>query len=265
MTVTYQTLRPKTLILLAGLAGAIPCAAGPIWFDETGGGKGYEGFMDLAKAYSQFMDGAEYTIDFNDLKTGVNLSNQYHKTFGVSFKHTDGGSMSKYSAVQPEGGTWAENLTGYDGTYMPNGDNVITKFDNDATSSPFTIVFDDPVSKVGAFVGMGVQGEVHSLQISLYDQKNQLIGQKTVESRLWESTTDKQNYESFFAVSTGQALIAKVEILNLCHDRYANSLILDNLSWSSTTSASVPEPLTALMLLLGLIWIKNEKRRPGSI
>lgn len=226
--------------------------AGPIWFDETGGQNGYNTFGELQQAYDQFFGVSEGVVDLNGLSEGTKLSQQYRDRYGVSFLNSDGGRYSSYSGVRKEAGAIAEHITGYDGTYMPNGDNVYVKFNNDDATKPFTIVFDDPVAAIGAFVGMGVQGAVHTLSVSVYDIKGELLGQHQVNSWLWEANSSKQNYESFFGMQAGEAVISRVEILNDAKKNFANALLLDNLEFTSTPIAGMmPEPTTLLFLLGG--------------
>jgi len=144
-------------------------AAGPIWFDPTTAGRGYASFSDLEAAYDSFRTPGVQTIDFGLLADGVKLDKQYLADYGVSFLNTGGGRYNSYSGIRPEGGVYVENLTGFDGSYMPDGGKVYLKFDNNVASSPFTILFDTPVSEVGSFLAVGKEGTVHSLTITAYD------------------------------------------------------------------------------------------------
>jgi len=245
--------------MLAGLAvlglftAASLCQAGIMWFDETAGGKGYGTFPDLTTAYSAFMALPTSVIDFNDLPSGTPLSNQYADRFGVTFLNTAQGRYSQWSTIHNEDDAFVETLTGYDGSYMPDGDKVVLKFDNNVTGQPFTIQFKNPVDRVGAFFGMGVEGSIHSLSISLFGPDNTLVGQRNFESWLWEKDSSHQNYESFFAVTANQSVISRVEILNNATQDFANALVLDNLAFGHTPAVpQVPEPATAAFLILGI-------------
>ncbi len=231
------------------------------WFDETNGGSGFDTFAELVKAYDSFTGIADQVITFEELTEGSILSDQYAGKYGVTFKNTAGDRHS-YSGVRKEGGSLAENITGYDGSYMLDGSNVYARFDNDDSSAPFTIAFDKPVSTVGAFVGMGKQGSIHELQVLVYDIEGELLGKQTVESWLWDSNKSKQNYESFFAVMMEEAMISRVEILNLATTKFANGLLIDNVAWSSGVGvAPVPEPMTALFSAVGVAYLWTRPRR----
>ena len=210
---TTRTVVLSSLVLLA-LGTWTPCPAEFVWFDETAGARGYVGFETLAASYADFMGEPSGVITFDDLDSGAVLSNQYAESFGVTFANTANGRRGFWSGVHPEGGSLVEHLTGYDGSYMPDGDPVFTKLDNHLPDTPLTIFFDEPVAGVGAFVGMGVQGDVHSLSVAVYDEDDKLLGQKTVASWLWEGDSSRQNYESFFALRADEATISRVEILN---------------------------------------------------
>lgn len=235
--------------------------ASMVWFDETqGGGRSVSDFAELSGAYADFTAGADSIFTFNNLGAGTELSDQYASQ-GVTFANTSSTGHKNSLGVRPEGGKAVDDLTGYDGTYMPDGDSVYVKFNNDDVSAPFTVNFDAPVGMVGAFVSMGVQGTVHTLTIAAYDSSNELLGQHTVQSWLWEADPSKQNYESFFAVSDSEARISRVEILNDAPVNFANTLIFDNLAFSASPA---PEPATWLMLLggTGLFWLRG--RTNGS-
>jgi len=227
------------------------------WFDETAGGAGYGSFGALADAYGAFMPSDATTITFGGFAAGTHVLDQYADEYGVSFTNVGGGLYDALSGVQPEAGAYVENLTGYDGSYRANGDEVYLRFDNNDVAAPFTIWFDEPVSQVGAFLGMGKEGEVHSIRVSLFDQNDTLLGSRDVTSWLWDSTTTQQNYETFFGVTAAVPTISRVELLNLSQTDYSNALVIDDLAWSlSTGSRSVPEPGAMVLLAVGglLVW-----------
>jgi Ca2+-binding RTX toxin-like protein len=202
------------------------------WFDETNDGEGFADFVSLADDFAAFTDSSENVLSFEGLGAGVKLGDQYADSHGVTFENTVGSQYGWATGIRDEGGGYVEDLTGYDGSYMTNGENVYLKFANDDPDAPFTINFDEPVASVGAFIGMGKEGDVHDVQISLYDSNGELISQETVEAQLWDETTSRQNFESFFSVKMDQALISRVEILNLAHGDFANALIIDNVAFS---------------------------------
>ena len=248
-----------TVLIIA----ATPALGDLIWFDETNGGTPYGDFLQLHDVYRDFMGPAPTLVSFADsgLREGTLLGDQYADSLGVRFSNTGSGRYQQYSGLRAEGGSIAEHITGYDDSYMPHGSPVYTKFDNDNPNAPFTIDFAEPVSRVGAFVGMGVQGPTHSLTISIYDQADLLLGRRQVESWLWERNPSKQNYESFFAVASDAALIGRVEILNDARQDFANALLIDNIAFDTQR---VPEPSTGLFMLgIGgvIFWQWTRQRR----
>jgi hypothetical protein len=214
-----------------------------LWFDETGGGGGYPAFNDLEQAYSTFLGTTGQTITFNDLAEGTLPSNQYT---GVTFSNTAHAPRAGDSGVRPEGGEIVQPLTGYDGAYRPDGDAVFIKFSNNLQGSPLTIDFATPVSSFGAFVGTEAEDNVHTLTVVAYDAAGQSLGMHTVQSWLWESDPAAQNYESFLGVRSAEGLISRITIKNDSQARYANALILDNVTF--TGDSVVPEPASCLLI-----------------
>ncbi len=239
-------------VLTLALA-AVPACGSMVWFDETNAANGgWTAFADLVAGYRAFLDRPEAVITFDDLATGQRLGQQYLDSHGVEFLNTAVGRHAAYSRIQPEGGAIVEHVTGYDGSYMPHGNPMVVKFDNHIQATPFTIVFDDPVSAVGAFVGMGVQGTVHTLTVSAYAADNAMLTSRVIHSWLWEDSDRWQNYETFFALRAPEALISRVEILNNSTVDFANGLLLDNLAWERAAGPlGVPEPAAWLFMLGG--------------
>ncbi len=244
------------------LAGWNPCLGGMSWFDETNGGSRYATFGDLADAYASFMGTPSHLVTFDNLAEWTVLKKQYQDSHGLTFQHAANGKYTPYSGVHPEGGSIVQDITGYNGSYMPNGNNVYVKFSNDHKGNPLTLLFDSPVSSIGAFVGMGVEGNIHTLDIRAYDASKHLIASHTVQSWLWESKSHWQNCESFFGLRADSALISRVEILNNATKDFANALILDNVAFGAGTPA-VPEPATAV-LLAGAFGVLLRKRNRES-
>jgi hypothetical protein len=246
---TTTATRRATIVgsVLLVLAIAAPAFSDLIWFDETGGKTGYAAFHNLHSAYDAFLGKPQNLIDFNNLPAGTTLDDQYAKSFGVTFQNTANGKNRASSGVNPAGGPSVENVTGYDGSYMPAGDLLYAKFDNDLRDTPFTIQFAKPIAEAGAFVGLGVQGSVHSLTVSVFSSHNLLLGEQTVESWLWEKQSAGQNYESFFALRSDQADIGRIEIRNNATQDFANALLIDNVAFGS---AAVPESSTLVLLLI---------------
>jgi hypothetical protein len=232
--------------------------AGITWFDEAPDGAPFARFSDLAGAYSQFMGQDHSTIDFNALAVGSALAGQYSTSHGVTFSNTALGGLAGYSRVRSEGDGIVEHLTGYDGSYMPHGDHVFVKFDNEFDATPFTMTFEQPVARVGAFIGTGVQGAVHSVRISAFDASGTLLSHHIAEPALWDATSSKQNYESFFGIRADGPRISRVEIVNLATTRYANALLIDNIAFSAADP--VPEPGTWAMCATGAVLTVARRR-----
>lgn len=245
-------------VALALLLGTLvaPAPGDLVWFDPAAGGRAPETFLSLRDAYQAFIGRPSATITFNDLSSQNPVREQY-ADLGVRFLHTAVGRYAHLSRVQAEGGAIVEHVTGYDGTYMPHGDRLLVKFDNHLADTPLTILFDDPVSLVGAFVGMGVQGPVHSLTLAAYDAAGTQLGTFLLPAWLWESNPKYQNYESFFAVRSDQADIARLEIRNNATTDFANGLLLDNVA----LDRCVPEPGTLWVLAGGGLLIAALQRR----
>jgi hypothetical protein len=246
------------VLALSGAALLIPGAAfaSPVWFDGTDGGRQYASFSDLSKAYSSFLDQGNTTVDFSKLTEGTKLGDQMKAEYGVSFLNTGGGRYDWCSGVRPESGSYVEDLTGYDRSYMPDGKMVYLKFDNNVPNTPFTILFDDPVSQVGSFWAVGKEGDVHSLTITAYDADDNLIGKQVVDSWLWDGKTDRQNYESFFALRSDAPDISRVEILNNSCTDFSNALVVDNLQFGRQS----PEPITLALVAGGVLALRLHSR-----
>jgi hypothetical protein len=245
------------VIALTGVLSLIigPAVAGPVWFDETNAGRGYATFSNLHKAYSSFLGPNDTLVDFSGMAEGTKLDSQTN-SYGVSFLNTGGGRYDWASGVRPESGPNVEDLTGYDGSYMPNGKMVYLKFDNNVPGTPFTILFDNPVSEVGSFWAVGKEGTVHSLTISAFDSNRNLLGKKVVDSWLWDKITERQNFESFFALRTDKPMISRVEILNNSCTDFSNALTLDNVQFGRQS----PEPITLVLFAGGFLALRLHSR-----
>jgi hypothetical protein len=257
-------------LAVMSLIGLSNASAATIWFDETNAGQGYASFTELVSDYQDFVGQASGVITFDDLPTGTQLANQY-TVLGVAFQNTFSPGAPGHdtiSGVAAEGGSGVNSLTGYDGSYRPDGNYVYHKIDNDSKGKPFTFTFSQPVSAVSAFVAMGVDGTVHSVEVSLYDATDTLVGQKTVEASLWEGTSTLQNYESFFAASVDTPTISKVQVRNVAKNNSASSLMIDDLAWISPGApgpSNVPEPTGLLFLSVACCGLMiPRKARPAA-
>ncbi|HVP11826.1 MAG TPA: hypothetical protein VMV94_11635 [Phycisphaerae bacterium] len=256
-----RTLRRTSWLFVIALVGAMlliprPAVASPIWFDESNAGRGYASFSDLAAAYSGFLSPGNTVLDFGRLAEGTKLNDQLKADYGVSFLNAGGGRYDWCSGVRPESGANVEDLTGYDGSFMPSGKMVYLKFDNNVERTPFTIIFDEPVSQVGSFWAVGKEGMVHSLTISVFDSEQRLLGRKVGDSWLWGGKADRQNYESFFGLRTGKAEISRVEILNNSCTDFSNALVIDSVRFGR----QLPEPITLALFAGGLLALRLHSR-----
>lgn len=245
---------------LAVLAASLPARGSLIWFDAAAARSSSGSFAELADAYARFVGRPEQTITFDGLGEGELLADQYEYSYGVRFANTRGGRYGPYSGVRWEGGAIVEDLTGYDGSYRPDGDPVYVKFDNHLLSAPFTMIFDAPVALAGAFVAMGVQGTVHTLTVRAYDAGGVLLGTTTTPAWRWETRDYRQNYESFFAVRSDAANIARIEILNNSQTDFANALAIDDISFSR----AIPEPVALLPALGALAFLAATRRQVSA-
>lgn len=250
--------RRSVLAAVAVAAWVTLCPAGGLyWFDAYGTeGRLPDDFAGLVDAYRLFGDTPDTIITFDELGPGAVLAEQY-AGLGVHFENTGAGRYADYSRTQSEGGAIVEDLTGYDGTYMPDGNTVVVKFDNNDPTQPFTIRFDSPVQSIGAFLGMGMQGDVHSLTITVYDAEGAQLEDQLVDAWAWEETLGGQNYETFFAVTAWANEIARVEIRNNATSDFANALVVDNVAYRRY----VPEPGVLLTLSLGAVCVRVRRRR----
>lgn len=241
------------------------CPAGVIWFDEKPGK--HSGFKSLVEDYQEFMGDSSHLITFNDLPERTVLGSQYAKSDGVRFSNTTGGWSDVSSGLHREGESVVQDVTGYDGSYMPDGDMVYVKFDNNRAATPFTIIFDDPISQVGAFVGMGVEGGIHALTITAYDEANRVLGHHKLQAELWEKKSSWQNYESVFGLRAEGTAIHRIEILNESKVDFANGLIFDNLSFSGFSTPVVPDPANSILMMAGMLLLLGlviRRRAPQS-
>ncbi|WP_231953894.1 choice-of-anchor Q domain-containing protein [Pirellulimonas nuda] len=151
--------------------------------------------------------------------SGVIPADQYLLSDGVLFDNLG----DSFGAV-PEGGVNAENIDGYDGSYNTDGDTVYGKYPNHL--EPFTIVFTQPVSKVGSFIFTGREGPIDVLSISLYDTAGNLLDTREVQVLPF---ADSDNREGFWGVEATGDVIARVTIRNNNPIDFGNTLGIDNI------------------------------------
>ncbi len=166
----------------------IPAPGKLVRLDPAPAGRALETFQSLRDADHAFIGQPAAAITFDELSGAAPVRDQYPAA-GVRFRHSAEGRYARLSRVHPEGGPIVEHVTGYDGSYMPHGDHLLVKFDNHLAGTPLTILSDPPVSLVGAFVGMGVQGAVHSLTLTAFDAGGTELGHFSLPARIPEPGT----------------------------------------------------------------------------
>lgn len=212
------------------------------WFDETNGGRGYADFDSLAAAQSAFLGEAVTQVDLEDLAVGEKLADQYLGELGVYFSGADGGQYNNITGIAVEGDPFStEDLTGYDGTYQPDGSQVYIRFQNtlENPDAPFTIHFTQPQRTVAAFLACGVQGSDHSFTVIAYDGSSEPIDVQQVTAELWEDDPTGQNYETLFAVKSSIPNIRSLSIVNNSTVLFADALTIDTIEFA-TSSAITP-------------------------
>lgn len=129
------------------------------------------------------------------------------------------------------------------------GDVAWAVLDDHLAYPPFTVLLDEPVAAVAAFAGAGVRGSVNSLSTAPYDPDDELLGEHTAESRLWENTRRHQDYHTFLAVRTAEPLISPIELPNDSPGDLADGLLIDN---AASTRQGIPEPSTNVFIAVSI-------------
>jgi hypothetical protein len=208
------------------------------WFDERLEGVGFESFFDVQMAHAGWFGTPDFVCDFEGFAHGTKISEQYDP-WDIWFSGTDGGPWNDLTGVQAEGDPLlVQDLTGYDGTYQPDGSQVYIRFDNTAGNpdAPVRVEFGTLQASVGAFVGCGVEGPEHGFTISVYGEDDAWLGSQTYTPELWEQDPTGQNCETLFAVRTPLPLIQAVTIENDSDVEFANALVLDNVAIEASPS-----------------------------
>ncbi|MCA9189180.1 MAG: hypothetical protein KDA99_26325, partial [Planctomycetales bacterium] len=181
---------------------------------------------DLAASFDEFFQPG--------LATGVvgfdGLSGPFDpNTFAADGVHFE--NLGPFNLVGMEGDPSSiEQLDGYDGTWRADGDNVLLSYPNHET--PFTIVFDEPVSSVGSFVNTGKEGEVDTLTMEAFDVDGNLLASFQTTVRPYE---DPSNREGFWGIDIGEDVISRVTILNDNDQDFGNALTIDEIRWQRQT------------------------------
>jgi hypothetical protein len=210
------------------------------WFDEGLTGNGFASFAELQEAHSGWVGTPDYLVDFEGFPLGTKITDQYDPS-GIWFSGTDGGELNQLTGVQAEGDpAIIQNLTGYDGSYQPDGSQAYVRFDNTANNpdAPVTIEFGAPQKQVSAFLACGTEGSEHSYTVSVFGEAGGLLGSRIYRSELWEQDPFEQNRETLFAVRAALPIIRAVSIENNAAQQFANALILDSVGAASEPGTS---------------------------
>jgi hypothetical protein len=237
ITPVTQPFNPTATIDAEGYYRGMAVYAAPQvdWFDETLGGVGFPTFADLAAAHAAWMGAPDHVVDFEGHPNGTKITDQYDP-LGIWFSGTDGGAFNQLTGVQVEGDPdLVQNLTGYDGSYQPDGSGVYVRFDNTPSNpdAPVTYTFGELQRCVGAFIACGVEGDDHSFTLTVYGDDDEVLGTRVYSAELWETDPTGENYETFFGVRTSVPEIRAVSVSNNATVQFADALILDSVAWET--------------------------------
>lgn len=202
-------------------------------FTGAGIGSTYTTFAQLQSGFQVFASGMTGRIGFETLSIGTQLGSQFTASDGVTFTNAN----TNIFGVRAEGDANLEPMDGYDGTYRPDADRAYVRASNFYSSTPFTVVFTNPVGRMACFLGMGKEGSDGTLTVKVYDSSDAILANLTVTTTAWANAF---NREGFFAVKSPSANIKKVSIQNNSTVNYANALIFDELLWSFTPLPHTP-------------------------
>ncbi|MBK9120518.1 MAG: hypothetical protein IPM18_13110 [Phycisphaerales bacterium] len=204
------------------------------WFDETGGGL-WSTFGELQNGFAAWLGSPDREIGFEEFPPGTKITDEYDPQ-GVWFSGAEGGNYDELTGVRPEGDpNLVQNLTGYDGSYQPDGSHVYIRFQNTLANpaAPVTFTFDSLQRRVGGFMACGVEGPEHSFTVTAYDVYGEPLAQRLQVAQVWEPDPTGQNAETFFGVEAPYPCIQRVTISNNALLPFADTLIFDNLAWAA--------------------------------
>jgi subtilisin family serine protease len=167
------------------------------------------------------------TVTFDGL-SGIIPEDQFLLSDGMLLEN-----LGSEVGATPEGGVFAEDIDGGDGTVLPDGATVYLKYLNDR--DPFTIKFPQPAASVGVFFATGEEGNDDEVEISVYGPDGILLDARDVEVRPY---AEPDNEEAFFAVQAGGNLIGRVEIRNKNVVDFGNTLLVGRIFYSRVQNLS---------------------------
>jgi hypothetical protein len=243
-----------SLIAVAGLL-VLASAAQAGLVATFDGSAGYSTLVAEYNAYRTFMGTPQDTITFEEFfPGGLNgaIGDYYLAGKGVKFANEAGAVVLREGMYDMYG--WRqEHVTGYDGSYMPNGTMLYDKPYNSNPASALTIIyFTTPVKQVGSFIGDSYVSASHTHTVSIYNSAGLLT---TVNAAInaWDSGPNQTNAEGFWGVKCDTAEITKVTFLSPIQDYAVTTL--DNIEWV------VPEPATMAFLAFGGVGMLLRRRR----
>jgi len=245
----------KTLTSLIAVAGLLVLAsaaqAGVIsTFDGSGT---YADFAALQSAYATYIGTTKDTITFEEFFSGGYgpIGDYYLASKGVRFAN-EAGAVVLREGVYPMGSWEQDNVTGYDGSYQPDGTMLYDKpYNSDPASALTVLLFTTPVSKVGSFIADSYTSATHTQTVKIYDSADNLLATVNPVIRAWDYTYYDTNAEGFWGVICDTAQIAKVTFVSP-PDVYGFTT-LDNIAF--------PEPATMAFLAVGGVGMLLRRRR----
>ncbi|MEZ6115614.1 MAG: GEVED domain-containing protein [Pirellulaceae bacterium] len=177
-------------------------------------------FAQVARAADTFLPSHQNvrTIDLSEFES-LPDNDTLLAAHGIAINN-----RGSYSMGQEGDPTSVEQLDGFDGQYLPDGDRVLVKLDNDAGEA-LEIVFDQLVSGVTGFIGTGAEGTIETITVSAFDVDGHLLFSYPATVHLF---ADSDNREGFFGVRTedNQASIKSIQLRNNNPTPFGNALLL---------------------------------------